>query len=118
MQRAAAPTQEIGWTSVLTTTLGAAQAQVLLRPFAGQPPPDVLLKTTRAACVRQLRAVLKGQGLKPVPVTCPSCEAQRYQAADFVATLYSGLKGDFSYLLVMHPLAPAGRAAPPAASRE
>ena len=119
LQRAASPTQDIVWTSVATNALGAAQAQVLLRPYAGQPTPDVLLKTTQLACARQMRATLKRQGLKPVAVTCPDCEAQRYQAAGFVATLYSGLKGDFPYLLVVHPLAPAGAApAPSAVNRE
>jgi len=113
LQRAASPTQEIVWTSVQTTTLGVAAAEVRLRPLPGQPTPDVLLKTTQAACLRQVRSALKSQGVKPVPVTCPNCEAQRYQAPEFVATFYSGLKGDFPYLLVVHPVAPpAGTTAP------
>ena len=115
LQKAASPTQEILWTSLLTSPLGVANAQVLLRPLPGQLNPDVLLKTNQASCIKQIRSSLKGLGLKPVPVTCPSCEAQRYQTSEFVATLYSGLKGDFPFLLVIHPTTTAP--APPSVSR-
>lgn len=112
LQAAASSTQEIVFTSFLTGADGKPQAQVLLRPLPGQLNPDVLLKTNQLACIRQVRASLKGLGLKPVPVTCPSCEGQRYQSNDFVATLYSGLKGDYPFMLVMHPVVPAGSSAP------
>lgn len=115
LQKPTSPTGEIVWTS-LQPTGGSAATQVVLRPLAGQLNPDVLLKTTEGACLRQMRSYLKELGLKPVPVTCPSCEAQRYQGTDFVATLYSDLKGGLPFMVVMHPVAPAG--APPAASRE
>jgi len=104
LQKPASPTQEIVWTWLAANSDGVAPAQVLLRPLAGQATPDVLLKTNQASCVRQLRSSLKDLGLKPVPVTCPNCEAQRYQSAEFVATLYSGLKGDFPFMFVMHPV--------------
>lgn len=115
LQKPTSPTQEIVWTS-LQSTGGSAATQVVLRPLAGQLNPDVLLKTSQTACIRQIRSALKDMGLKPVPVTCPNCEAQRYQGTDFVATIYSNLKGDLPFMLVMHPVVPVG--SPPAASRE
>lgn len=112
LKPAASPTQEVVFTSLVNGSDGKPQAQVLLRPLPGQLNPDVLLKSNQAACMRQVRASLKSLGLKPVPVTCPSCEGQRYQGTDFVATLYSGLKGDYPFMLVMHPVAPVGTPAP------
>lgn len=116
LTKPASPTQEILWTSLQLNAQGVAQAQVILRPLPGQLNPDVLLKTNQNACVKQLRSSLKDLGLKPVPVTCPSCEAQRYQATDFVATLYTGLKGDFPFMVVMHPVAVVGSS--PSVSRQ
>lgn len=112
LKPAASPTQEVVWTSLLSDANGIAQAEVRLRPLANQLNPDVLFKTNQTACVRQLRSALKSQGLKPVPVTCLNCEAQRYQATDFEATLYSGLKGNYQFLLVMHPRVVAVSPAP------
>ena len=117
LQPAAAPNQEVVWTSLMTDAAGVAYSEIRLRPLAGQSNPDVLLKTNQVSCVRQLRSALKSEGIKPVAVTCPNCEAQRYQAPDFEATLYSGLKGAFPFLLVVHPKV-AGSTAPPSVSRQ
>ena len=63
---------------------------------------EVVLKTTRAACVRQLRVELKSRKLTAQPVTCPSCEAFRFPSPDFEATIYSQLKGDYLFVVVLH----------------
>ncbi len=97
-------------------------------PVAGSVPPaivtlrtqqrnfDVVLKTTQAACVRQVSSELRVLKMKPVNVTCPNgCEAQRYDGPDYQTTLYSKMKGDYPFVIVMHPLRQAAQALPPAA---
>ena len=86
-------------------------AQLVVRPQ--RPGQDVLLKTAQANCVRELRGELKSRKLTPQPVTCPSCEAVRYQGPDYDVTLYSQMKGEFPFVVVVHQV-PA--AAPPAAN--
>ena len=107
---ATATAREAGWAF---TPAGAAApvARLLVRPQ--RPGQDVLLKTTQANCLRDLRSELKARKLNAQPVTCPSCEAVRYQAPDFDVTLYSQMKGEFPFVVVVHQV-PAGM--PPAAA--
>ena len=87
-------------------TLPAASGETVpiarLQLRAQRPGQDVVLKTTDAACVRQLRGELKGRKLASQPVTCPGCEAVRFQGADFEATIYSQMKGDYPFVVVLH----------------
>ena len=105
-----ATAREPSWTFVPSGTSTAA-ALLVVRPQ--RPGQDVLLKSTQGSCVRDLTKELKSRKLKPQPVTCPNCEAVRYQASDFDVTLYSQMKGDFPFVVVVHQV-PAG--SPPAAS--
>ena len=107
----ATPTaKEPSWTF---TPAGASApaARLLVRPQ--RPGQDVLLKTTQASCLRDLRSELKARKLTPQPVTCPNCEAVRYQAPDFDVTLYSLMKGEFPFVVVVHQVPPG---MPPAAA--
>lgn len=103
--------KEPNWTFVPSGGGSSATALLLVRPQ--RPGQDVLLKTSQSSCVRELTKELKSRKLTPQPVTCPSCEAVRYQAPDFDVTLYSQMKGDYPFVVVVHQV-PA--AAPPAAS--
>ena len=94
---------------------GGALPAARLQVRAQRPGQDVVLKTNQAACVRQLRAELKSRKLTAQPVTCPSCEAVRFQAPDFEATIYSQMKGDYPFVLVVHQL-PAAPATPGSSS--
>ncbi|MET4073069.1 hypothetical protein [Hymenobacter sp. UYCo722] len=92
----------------------APTARMLVRPQ--RPGQDVVFKTTQASCLRDLRSELKARKLVAQPVTCPSCEAVRYQSADFDVTLYSQMKGEFPFVVVVHQV-PAGLPPPaPAAA--
>lgn len=80
-----------------------------LRP--SQITRDVVLKTTRAACVRQLRQELEKK-LRPEPVTCVECEGVRYQSEAYSVTIYSHKKGQYPFVVVVRqPLAAAPSAA-------
>ena len=113
----ATPTaKEAGW--VFTPSgASAPTARLLVRPQ--RPGQDVVLKTAQASCLRDLRAELKARKLTAQPVTCPNCEAVRYQSSNFDVTLYSQMKGEFPYVVVVHqvpvgmpPPAPAAAAGP------
>ena len=105
-----ATVREATWTFMPSgTTTPAARLQMR----AQRPGQDVVLKTTQANCVRDLRSELKSRKLAALPVTCPSCEAVRYQGPDFEATIYSQMKGEFPYVVVVHQVPPG---MPPAAS--
>ncbi|MCI1187423.1 hypothetical protein MON38_08320 [Hymenobacter sp. DH14] len=110
----ATPTaKEPSWTFT-PSGASAPTARLLVRPQ--RPGQDVLLKTTQASCLRDLRSELKARKLTAQPVTCPNCEAVRYQAPNFDVTLYSQMKGEFPYVVVVHQV-PAGMAPPaPAAA--
>ncbi|WP_200875584.1 rhodanese-like domain-containing protein [Hymenobacter sp. IS2118] len=79
---------------------GTAASRLNVR--AQRPGQDVVFKTTQASCVRQLRSELKSQKLEAQPVTCAGCEAVRYKSPDFEATIYSEMKGDFPFVVVIH----------------
>jgi hypothetical protein len=103
-------TKEASWTFTPTGT-SVPTARLLVRPQ--RPGQDVLLKTTQASCLRDLRSELKARKLTPQPVTCPNCEAVRYQSPDFDVTLYSQMKGEFPFVVVVHQVPPG---MPPAAA--
>lgn len=105
-----ATTKEATWTFTPSGT-GTASARLVVRPQ--RPGQDVLLKTSQLSCIRDLRSELKSRKMVPLPVTCPSCEAVRYQSPEFDVTLYSQMKGEFPFVVVVHQV-PAG--SPPAAS--
>ncbi|GAA4041784.1 hypothetical protein GCM10022409_29750 [Hymenobacter glaciei] len=108
---ASAPTaKEASWTYTPSGT-STPTARLVVRPQ--RPGQDVVLKTAQASCVRDLRSELKSRKLTPQPVTCPSCEAVRYQGADFDVTLYSMMKGEFPFVVVVHQVPPT---MPPAAN--
>ncbi|GAB3588320.1 hypothetical protein GCM10027345_40130 [Hymenobacter daeguensis] len=106
-----ATAKDAAWT--FTPPLGEQKPIARLQVRAQRPGQDVVLKTTQANCVRDLRSELKSRKLASQPVTCPSCEAVRYQGPNFEATIYSQMKGDFPFVIVVHQV-PAGM--PPAAS--
>ena len=107
----ATPTaKETSWTFT-PSGASAPTARLLVRPQ--RPGQDVLLKTSQASCLRDLRSELKARKLTAKPVTCPSCEAVRYQSSDFDVTLYSQMKGEFPFVVVVHQV-PVGM--PPAAA--
>ena len=97
--------KEIQWISAATSADADgvhSPATFSLRPFLQSF--DVVLKTTEAGCVRDVRAELKNLKLTPVPVTCPGCEAVRYDGPGYQATLYSKMKGGYPFVVVVHPL--------------
>lgn len=98
------------WT--LADPAGGTVAGTRLQIRAQRPGQDVVLKTNQAACVRQIRAELKNRKLTSQPVTCPSCEAVRFQAPDFEATIYSQMKGDYPYVVVLHQVPPVAAPVP------
>ncbi|MBO2010962.1 hypothetical protein [Hymenobacter negativus] len=106
-----ATVKEAAWT--FTPVLGEQKPTVRLQIRAQRPGQDVVLKTTLANCVRDLRSELKSRKLTAQPVTCPNCEAVRYQGPNYDATIYSQMKGEFPFVVVVHQV-PAGM--PPAAS--
>lgn len=101
--------KEASW-SFTPAGASAPTARMVVRPQ--RPGQDVLLKTGQASCVRDLRAELKSRKLTAQPVTCPNCEAVRYQSPDFDVTLYSQMKGEFPFVVVVHQVPPT---MPPAA---
>ena len=92
---------------------GASAPTGRLQVRSQRPGQDVVLKSTQANCLRDLRSELKARKLTAQPVTCPNCEAVRYQAADFDVTLYSQMKGEFPFIAVVHQVPPG---MPPAAA--
>ena|GEM_PF-2796868 len=86
-----------------------APSRLMVRPQ--RPGQDVVLRTTEGACVRQLRSELKGRKLVTQPVTCPNCEAVRFQGPDFDATIYSQMKGDYPFVVVVHQVPPSDTSA-------
>ncbi|WP_345236332.1 hypothetical protein [Hymenobacter saemangeumensis] len=96
--------REIQWTSSASSANSEGNfvpAVFVLRPF--QQSYDAVLKTTENSCIRDLRSELKSQKLEPVPVTCPNCEAVRYDGPTYQTTIYSKMKGEFPYIVVVHP---------------
>ena len=103
-----ATSREVSWTLPVPEGSTIAPARLSLRPQ--RPGQDVVLKTTLAACVRDLRSELKSRKLTAQPVTCPGCEAVRYQGPDFDATIYSQMKGDYPFVVVVHQVPASGPA--------
>ncbi len=110
-----ATVKEASWSFVAS---GSTTPSARLQMRAQRPGQDVVLKTTQASCVRDLRSELKSRKLTAQPVTCPSCEAVRYQGPDFDVTLYSQMKGEFPFVVVVHQVPsglPSVGSSPPAA---
>jgi hypothetical protein len=106
-----ATAKEAAW--VFTPAMGEQKPTARLQVRAQRPGQDVVLKTSLANCVRDLRSELKSRKLTAQPVTCPSCEAVRYQGPSYEATIYSQMKGEFPFVVVVHQVPPG---MPPAAS--
>ena len=104
-----ATSREVSWALPMPEGSTIAAARLSLRQQ--RPGQDVVLKTTLAACVRDLRSQLKSRKLTAQPVTCPGCEAVRYQGPNFDATIYSQMKGDYPFVVVVHQV-PASSAVP------
>ena len=101
--------REASWALPMPEGRTIAAARLSLRPQ--RPGQDVVLKTTLPACIRDLRSQLRSRKLTAQPVTCPGCEAVRYQGPDFDATIYSQMKGDYPFVVVVHQV-PASSAVP------
>ena len=106
-----ATAKEAAW--VFPAALGEQKPTARLQVRAQRPGQDVVLKTSQANCVRDLRSELKSRKLTAQPVTCPNCEAVRYQGPNYEATIYSQMKGEFPFVVVVHQVPPG---MPPAAS--
>ena len=106
-----ASSREAFWTYPAAEGLALALTRLSVR--AQRPGQDVVLKTTDASCVRGLRSELKSKKLTAEPVTCLNCEGVRYKGPDFEATIYSQMKGDYPFVVVVHqvPLIVSGPAA-------
>ncbi|SFP84503.1 Rhodanese-related sulfurtransferase [Hymenobacter arizonensis] len=96
----AAGSREAFWTPAVAAGGALALSRLTVRPQ--RPGQDVVLKTTQASCVRQLRSELKSQKLEAQPVTCAGCEAVRFKGPDYEATIYSQMKGDYPFVVVVH----------------
>ncbi|MBD2768310.1 hypothetical protein IC235_10435 [Hymenobacter sp. BT664] len=83
-------------------------SQLMVR--AQRPGQDVILRTTQGSCVRQVRSELKSRKLPMQAVTCPNCEAFRYQGEGFETTIYSQMKGDYPFVVVVHQVPAADNA--------
>ena len=105
-KEATAASREMYWAWATLPAGALAPARLTVRPQ--RPGQDVVLKTTQAACLRDLRSELKSRKLVAQPVTCPGCEAVRFQGPDFEATLYSQMKGDYPYVVVVHQVPVVG----------
>ena len=98
-------TKELYWTS--TAAAGETpEFRLSLRPVLQRY--DVVLKTTVASCVKQLRNELTSRKLKPEPITCPNCEGQRFTLPDGnTISFYSNMKGTYPLVIVIHAAATA-----------
>ena len=92
--------REALWVLPAAEGLALPVARITVR--AQRPGQDVVLKTTDASSVRGLRNELKSKKLIAEPVTCPSCEGMRFKGSDFEATIYSEMKGDYPFVVVVH----------------
>lgn len=98
---AVAGTQDIYWVSYDPEASADKVPDFWLSLRPTQPTRDLVLKTTKATCVRQLQQELDKMKLHPEPVTCANCEGMRYQAETFNITIYSGKKGDYPFVVVL-----------------
>lgn len=108
-----ASSREVFWAWAAPQAGAVAPARLAVR--LQRPGQDVVLKTTQASCVRELRSELKSRKLTAQLVTCPGCEAEKFQGSDFEATVYSKMKGDYPFVVVVHQVPPAGGATTSAA---
>ncbi|MDU0371990.1 hypothetical protein ACFPAF_16430 [Hymenobacter endophyticus] len=103
-------TQETYWTAGDTLDNGAEPEEVYESSVSLRPMPggivDVLFRTTSARYFEPLHRALKREKLTSTPVTCLECEGVRYETAAYSITLYSGKKGAYPFVAVLHPAAP------------
>ena len=104
-------TEETYWTANATDYEYDAETEkptswVSLRPMPNGGV-DVLFKTYAARNFDPIRKELKRMKLPVKPVTCLECEGERYEGPNYTVTLYTGKKGPFPFILVLHqnPLA-------------
>jgi len=103
-----------------------AQAWVGLRRSNQQPHYDLVYKTTRRACINQIRNDLKREyKLKAEPVNCVQCEGERLVGDGYTVTIflqkegYSTKRTAFPFVLVLRRNAPgAGGTSLPEASSQ
>jgi hypothetical protein len=94
-------TKEIYWTSAAAEG-ETPEFRLSLRPVLQRY--DVVLKTSVASCVKQLRNELTSRKLKPEPITCPDCEGQRFTLPEGgTVSFYSNMKGAYPLVVVIHP---------------
>ncbi|MBT9394434.1 hypothetical protein KLP40_14780 [Hymenobacter sp. NST-14] len=114
-------TQETYWTAGDTIDNGADPEEVYESSVSLRPMPggivDVLFKTTNARNFEPLHRALKREKLVNTPVTCIECEGVRYEANGYTITLYTGKKGAYPYVAVLHPAAPPIPLAPAASEK-
>lgn len=88
---------------------GSSEAWLSVRPASNAH--IVTLKTVFPACVSSIRAGLRELKAEQKPVTCPDCEATRFESAQFVIDVYDRKKGPYPFIIVVRQ-APA-KATPP-----
>ncbi|MBG8556330.1 hypothetical protein [Hymenobacter guriensis] len=111
---------EVYWTTELMATDSldgeTPESWLSLRPMPGNLT-DVLFKTQLARNFEPLRRELKRMKIEPTPVYCLEGKGERYETAFYSLTLYSGKKGQYRYIAVLHPIpvpSPMAPAAPAA----
>lgn len=99
-------TEETYWTANATDYEFDAETEKPLSWVSLRPMPngsvDVLFKTFAARNIEPLRKELKRLKLPVEPVTCLECEGERYLGPGYTVTVYSGKKGPFPFILVLH----------------
>ncbi|WP_139926382.1 hypothetical protein [Hymenobacter sp. DG01] len=99
-------TEETYWTANATdydydTETETPTSWVSLRPMPGGSV-DVLFKTTSNRNIEPIRKELKRLKFEATPVTCLECQGERYTGPNYSVTLYTGKKGPFPVILVIH----------------
>lgn len=94
------------------------ETRLELRHTNQQTQADVVYKTPSKECFNDLRAELRRAKFKAEPVTCVQCEAERFTAPNYVATVYnqqenfSQGKAPYPFVVVVHPQNAAATPAP------
>lgn len=115
------PNNEAYWTANTTdydfdSETEPATSWVSLRPMPSGVV-DVVFKTKYAANYDHMRRELKKLKLPVIPVTCLECEGERHTGPNYTFSFYSGKKGEYAYMIVLHTTpVPAALARPAAAT--
>lgn len=109
---------ETYWTASATDydyadELDGPASSISLRPMSNGAV-DVLFRTSQSRYFEPIHKELKRMKLPVVPVTCLDCEGERYEASNYTVTLYTGKKGPYPFIVVIHqdPIALAAPAGP------